>query len=168
VCGWSTPRPDHFTPGKGPVPIVQEAGWVPGPVWTGAENLAPTGIRSPDRPSCSKALYRLSYPGPFVVSWELSIYWQDNSGRRPLTGRKTSAESGVSEKALYILSCFNCLLSVQDHHIRHKIACVYKLLCVIYVMMPHTGMFKYKLPNAGLLFATCVNKWSARKRTTAM
>jgi hypothetical protein len=24
-----------------PVPIEQEAGWAPGPVWTGAENLAP-------------------------------------------------------------------------------------------------------------------------------
>jgi len=36
----------RFTPGKGPVPIVQEAGWKLGPVWTGAENLAPTGIRS--------------------------------------------------------------------------------------------------------------------------
>jgi hypothetical protein len=33
-----------FTPGKDPVPIVQEAGWAPGQVWTGAENLAPTGI----------------------------------------------------------------------------------------------------------------------------
>jgi hypothetical protein len=30
-----------FTPRKDPVPIVQEAGWAPGPVWTGAENLAP-------------------------------------------------------------------------------------------------------------------------------
>jgi len=41
--GWGftvTPRP-LFTPGKDPVPIVQETGWVPGPVWTGAENLAP-------------------------------------------------------------------------------------------------------------------------------
>jgi len=38
-----TPRP-LFTPGKDAVPIVQEAGWVPWPVWTGAENLAPTGI----------------------------------------------------------------------------------------------------------------------------
>jgi len=46
--GWvvsSTPRP-HFTPGKEPVPILQEAGWAPGPVWTGAENFVPTGIRS--------------------------------------------------------------------------------------------------------------------------
>ena len=28
-------------PEKDPVPIVQEAGWASGPVWTGAENLAP-------------------------------------------------------------------------------------------------------------------------------
>ena len=33
-----------FTPGKDPVPFVQEVGWAPGPVWTGAENLVPTGI----------------------------------------------------------------------------------------------------------------------------
>jgi len=46
-----------------PVPIVQEAGWVPGQVWTGAENLSPTGIRSLDRPARSQSLYRLSYPG---------------------------------------------------------------------------------------------------------
>ena len=51
-----------FTPGKDPVPIVQEAEWTPGPVWTGAENLAPTGIQSPDRPARSQSLYRLSYP----------------------------------------------------------------------------------------------------------
>jgi hypothetical protein len=33
-----------FTPGKDPVPIVQEAGWAPGPVWTGVKNLAPLGF----------------------------------------------------------------------------------------------------------------------------
>ena len=48
--------------GKEPVPIAQEAGWAPGYVWTGAENLAPTGIRSPDRPVRSQSLYRLRYP----------------------------------------------------------------------------------------------------------
>ena len=36
--------PAAFTPGKDPVPIVQEAGWASGPVWTGAENLAPPGF----------------------------------------------------------------------------------------------------------------------------
>ena len=50
------PRP-LYTPGKDPVPIVQEAEWAAGPVWTGVENLAPTGIRSPDQPAHSQLLY---------------------------------------------------------------------------------------------------------------
>jgi len=33
-------------PGKEPVSIVQDTGWAPGPVWTGAENLA-SGPSSP-------------------------------------------------------------------------------------------------------------------------
>jgi hypothetical protein len=38
--GWVlTPRPGRFTPGKDPVPIVWEAGWALGLVWTGDENL---------------------------------------------------------------------------------------------------------------------------------
>ena len=47
-----------FTPWKDPVPIVQEAGWASGPVWIGEENLAPTGIRSPDLPARSESLSR--------------------------------------------------------------------------------------------------------------
>jgi hypothetical protein len=39
--GWSAPRPGRFIPGKDPVPIVQEAGWAPGPVWTDVKYLAP-------------------------------------------------------------------------------------------------------------------------------
>ena len=49
-----------------PVTIVQEAGWAPGLVWTGAENLALTRIRSPYRPARSGSLYQLSYPGPVI------------------------------------------------------------------------------------------------------
>ena len=57
--------PAALYPRKGdPVPIVQEAGWAPGPVWTDAENLAPTFIRSPDRQVRAESLYRLSYTGP--------------------------------------------------------------------------------------------------------
>jgi hypothetical protein len=33
-----------FTPSKDPVPTVQEAGWAPGSVWIGAENLALPGF----------------------------------------------------------------------------------------------------------------------------
>ena len=55
--GWVVnAKPRSFTPGKDPVPIVQEAGWAPGQVWTGAENLAPTGIRSPDSPARRESL----------------------------------------------------------------------------------------------------------------
>ena len=59
--------PAAVPPRKDPVPTVQEAGYAPGLVWKGAENLAPTGIRSPDRPACSESLYRLSYPGPCAI-----------------------------------------------------------------------------------------------------
>ena len=59
--GWLTPRPSLFTTGHDPVPIVEEAGWASGTLWAGAENLAPTGIISPDRPARSESLYRLSF-----------------------------------------------------------------------------------------------------------
>ena len=72
-----TPRP-LFTLGKDLVPIVQEAGWGPGPVWTGAENLAPTGIRSPDYPACSQLLYRLHYPAHWIkVVLDKFVWWEN-------------------------------------------------------------------------------------------
>jgi len=45
--GWvvSTTPWLHFTPGKDPVPIVQEAGWTPGLVWNGGKSV-PTRIQS--------------------------------------------------------------------------------------------------------------------------
>ena len=101
--------PAAFTPGKDAVPAVYETGWATGPVWTGEENLAPTGIRSPDRPARSEWLYRLSYPevlgekaGPvlhyspqtprdwsFVIEKEIldkSVRSNDESSERMLTG----------------------------------------------------------------------------------
>jgi hypothetical protein len=60
-----TPRP-LYPRETDPVSIVQEAGWVPGLFWTAAENLASTGIRSPDRPVRSESLYRLRYHGQSV------------------------------------------------------------------------------------------------------
>ena len=60
--GWvisSTPRP-HFTPGKDLVPILQEAGWASGPVWTGGK-CRPHWDSIPDRPARSQLLYWLSY-----------------------------------------------------------------------------------------------------------
>jgi len=67
--GWGvsvTPR-SLYTSGKDPVPFVQEAGWTTGPVWTGAENFALTGIRSPNLPARSQPPYRLRYPALLVT-----------------------------------------------------------------------------------------------------
>ena len=53
---WSASRPDRtLPPGRDPVPIVQEAVWAPGPVWTG-EKSRPTGIRSQDSSARSESL----------------------------------------------------------------------------------------------------------------
>jgi hypothetical protein len=61
---WSKPRPGRFTPGKDPVPIVKEAGWHPGLVWTCVGNLYPTGIRSSSHPARNESLHRLHYLNP--------------------------------------------------------------------------------------------------------
>ena len=55
----STLRP-HFTHGKDPVPILQEAGWVPGPVWK-CRKSRPHRDSIPDRPARKQSLYLLSY-----------------------------------------------------------------------------------------------------------
>ena len=49
----STHRP-HFTPGKDPVPILQEAGWAPAQVWTGGKTR-PHRDSIPDRPARSQS-----------------------------------------------------------------------------------------------------------------
>jgi len=50
-----TPLPIY--PHQDSAPIIRKVGWPPGPAWTGVENLAPTGIRSPDRPTLSDSLF---------------------------------------------------------------------------------------------------------------
>ena len=59
----SASRPGRSLPPLGERPSTHcTGGWVgPRAGWIGAENLAPTGIRSPDRPARSQSLYRLSY-----------------------------------------------------------------------------------------------------------
>jgi hypothetical protein len=61
---WSASRPGRaLAPGKGPpVPIVQEAGWAPEPVWTepGGKILSPLlgiELRLPGRPAHCRILY---------------------------------------------------------------------------------------------------------------
>jgi len=48
--GLSATLPGPSTPGKDPVRIVQEARWATRPMWICVENLAHTGIQSPENP----------------------------------------------------------------------------------------------------------------------
>jgi len=88
-----TPRP-LFTPGKDAIPIVQEVGWALRPVLTGAENLAFTWIRSPDRPA------RSQMPG-----WVPETVWTDSENLAPTGIRSPDSPSRrqirISTVALY-------------------------------------------------------------------
>ena len=61
----STPRP-HFTSGKDPLPILKEAGWAPGVVWTGGKSR-PQRDSIPDRPVRSSVAIVTELPGPLTV-----------------------------------------------------------------------------------------------------
>ena len=79
----STPRP-QFTPGKEPVPNLQDAGWAPGPVWTGGKSrLHRDSI--PDRRARSQSLYRLSYPAHIILY--IVILWGPPSYMRSIVDR---------------------------------------------------------------------------------
>ena len=55
--------PAASTPRKDLVPIVQEAGWAPGPVWTGGKSR-PHRDSIPDRPARSSIAIPTELPGP--------------------------------------------------------------------------------------------------------
>ena len=63
----STSR-SHFIPRKDPVRILQEAGWAPGPVWTGGKSR-PHLDTIPGRPALSSVTIPTELPGPqlFII-----------------------------------------------------------------------------------------------------
>ena len=68
----STPRP-HFTSRIDPVPILQEARWATGRVWTDGKSCSHRDP-IPDRPARSHSLHRLSHP-----AHELLIFLLQNT-----------------------------------------------------------------------------------------
>jgi hypothetical protein len=72
--GWvvnATSRPLYLQ--ERPSTLWIGAGWSTRLVWTGAENLAPNGIRSPDHPARSESLYRLRSSDPQTSWWWILI-----------------------------------------------------------------------------------------------
>jgi len=71
--GWPTPRPSRFTPEEETwYPLYRRLLSAPGPVWTGAESIASTGIRALDRPACTGSnedtLCSFSWSGPQLLA----------------------------------------------------------------------------------------------------
>jgi len=88
----STHRP-HFTPEKDPIPILQESGWAPGPVWTGRKSR-PHQDSIPDRPARSQSLYRLIYH-----AHKNCTYVQQNILKNKGAHSRTGAGGGGSSTA---------------------------------------------------------------------
>ena len=68
--GWvvsSAPRP-HLTPGKDPVPIVQEDGWAPGPAWKGGKSR-PHRDSIPDSFGASANVKWLSQAFGYIIAF---------------------------------------------------------------------------------------------------
>jgi len=69
----------------------------------GAENLAPTGIRFPDRPARSKSLYLLSYPGPLYGWQSIDVLLRDRDMSFYLPRILSSDLDFLCEQVLLIL-----------------------------------------------------------------
>jgi len=61
---WSAARPGRtLPPGEDPVPILKEAGWAPGPVWTAGKSRPPPGF-DPGPSSLLSVAIPTELPGP--------------------------------------------------------------------------------------------------------
>jgi len=89
-----TPRP-LFTPAKDPVPIVQEARWAPGPVWTGGKSR-PHRDSIPDRPARSSVAIPTELPGPRHVYGHTQEVTYTNSLRNLCARRQRTVIQRVS------------------------------------------------------------------------
>jgi len=83
----SAARPGRtLPPGKTRYPFYKRLGGSQGQCGR-AENLVPTGIRSPDRPARSQSLYRLSYPAHMQIQYH--ILFDDTASSISIHFRRT-------------------------------------------------------------------------------
>ena len=75
---WSAARPGRTSPGKDPVPIVQEAVWAPGPVWKGEKSRS----------------HRDSIPGP-SNPYSVAILTELHGQQQVLHRSKIVGECGI-------------------------------------------------------------------------
>jgi hypothetical protein len=113
--GWvvnATPRPLYPREKSG---THRLGGWVgPRTGLEGVENLAPTGVRSPDLPARSKSLYRLSYPGLPIRSTKWKYKGNHNHLIRVIVilyfvDRASWGNSGFTANLTHFFHFFRCI-----------------------------------------------------------
>ena len=117
--------------------VTQDVGWAPGPVWTGAEHLTSTRIRSPDGPACSESLYRLQYPGPLRTQ-EQNILCTAYKGREHVIGTVHSRNIPKERKSRTILLIH-----------------VFMLYLTVVVAQACSTFFFYGAGNLGRIWCAC-------------
>jgi len=77
--GWGDQShvPVASTPGKDPVPIVQIAGWAPGPVWTGGKSR-PYRDSIPESPALNSVTIPTELPDPHIIVLYYNIILWDH------------------------------------------------------------------------------------------
>ena len=116
--------PAALYPGKDPVPIVQEAGWAPGPVWTGAENVAPPPGFDPRTVQPVASRYTDYATRPTRKVEVLRNHWRCGSvGFQRATHVTSSAvphfvHPCFSGKASLVLFCWLRVLALRTWHTR--------------------------------------------------
>jgi len=97
------------TPGKDPVPNLQEADRAPGPVWRGGKSL-PHRDSIPDHPARSSVAILTELPGPFLHGYRLYtiiclVSFIGSEGYRRV---QKMAHCGSFYFALFTAFCKNC------------------------------------------------------------
>jgi len=128
---WSVLRPGPFTTGK-------ETRWplywsLDEPqAWSGRggeENIAPTGIRSPDRSDLSESLNDYAIPSPY---WRFEIYFIDSEGGRYIS--------------VHLPSC-SCQYISQNIHFQHRatwMPSVTKRLVSVFLVTSHYLRYRWQ------------------------
>ena len=125
--GWvvsSTPRP-HFTPWNDPVPILQEAWWAAGPVWTGGKSR-PHWDSIPNLPVRSSVAIPTELPALYIYIYIYII--RDKSRNREVVNISKpfcfifyfSGEIFLlnnSYSLTGVCSCFACRTSLSSHYL---------------------------------------------------
>jgi len=161
-----TSRP-LFTPGKDPVPIVQEAGWAPGPVWTSEKISSPPGF--------GPRLY--SFLGPSALDGgggsapRPGRYLPPGKTRYPLyrrlggpQGRSGRAENLVpngirspdrpARSSVSIPTTLPDIFCVRTENVIAKTRSSVRMLCCLNFLISHVLYYQLYIQNVSEIFPT--------------